>query len=453
MEMKWMCSTVVKQDTASCDVSRGSRSSNLNSEPIMIHSTVDSTGSNKEMNVTSSTVLKKDTASQEECRRSRRSNIKLETIKKRSTVVKIDSSASSNEIMGKRGYQHLYKSSKAPSSKKVREAYNASLKNENKKNKKAAKREYKKQKKIGKLTLVKASPVHCICPLLLKSGTPIFFSGTRDKVIENLKLHRKAHVLSAVENLKVVDTVLGARLESEGGDTVFTLIPRQYAIEKLTHVHETLRSLYALDGSQTKAEVRGKTRVTVAEDDGKYITVGLKPNRGRKGISESWPKKLSNVDQKKICNLMSTCQDVAKGYVPANELRGLQFAKMMAQWPNLKGVSSQQIWGSLACGKNYFLNTHLDEDFFYSLTTIASAWGLRQDIDRYSMEAEVCNYFTFAEEGIAVALRPGDMLLFNPLYQHCLSSRTSNYEDKDVFCLSLYLKTAVVGGNDNSVQK
>jgi len=85
------------------------------------------------MNVISSTVLRKDPASQEECRRSRRSNIKLETIKKRSTVVKIKTSASKNEIMGKRGYQHLYKSSKAPSSKKVREAYNASLKIEEKK--------------------------------------------------------------------------------------------------------------------------------------------------------------------------------------------------------------------------------------------------------------------------------------------------------------------------------
>jgi hypothetical protein len=128
---------------------------------------------------------------------------------------------------------------------------------------------------------------------------------------------------------------------------------------------------------------------------------------------------------------MSTCQDVAKGYVPKNELRGLQYAKMMAQWPNLKGVPSQQIWGSLACGgRNYYLNSHLDEDFFYSLTTIASTWGLRRDIDRYSMEAEVSNYFTFAEEGIAVALRPGDMFLFNPLYQHCLSSRTSDYEKR-----------------------
>jgi hypothetical protein len=67
------------------------------------------------------------------------------------------------------------------------------------------------------------------------------------------------------------------------------------------------------------------------------------------------------------------------------------------------------------------------------------------------MDAEVCNYFTFAKQGIAVALRPGDMLLFNPIYQHCISSRTSIYESEDVFCLSLYLKTAIVGKNDNTL--
>jgi hypothetical protein len=97
------------------------------------------------------------------------------------------------------------------------------------------------------------------------------------------------------------------------------------------------------------------------------------------------------------------------------------------------------------------LNSHTDEDFFYSLTTTTSALGLRHDIDRYTMDAEVCNYFTFAEQGVAVALRPGDMLLFNPLYQHCISSRTTIYESNDVFCLSMYLKTAIVGKNDNSL--
>jgi hypothetical protein len=265
MEMKMMCSTVVKQDTAIRDICRGSRSSNPNSEPIILHSTVDSTGSNKEMNMSTSTVVKKCTASQEGCHRSRRSNIKLETITKRSTVVKIKTIAAKNEIMGKRGFQHIYKSSKTPSSQKVREAYDASLKNENRRSKMGEKREYKKKCKIDKLTLVKASPMHCICPLVLKGETQIFFSGTREKLLKNLNQHQKARVLSAIEDLWVLDTVTGARLESESGDTVFTLIPRQCAIEKLTHVQTTLRSLHALENSKNKAEVRGKRRVTMME--------------------------------------------------------------------------------------------------------------------------------------------------------------------------------------------
>jgi len=51
------------------------------------------------------------------------------------------------------------------------------------------------------------------------------------------------------------------------GDTVFTLIPRQAAIDKLTHVNKTIISLYALEDVQTKAEVRGKKRVTIAETE------------------------------------------------------------------------------------------------------------------------------------------------------------------------------------------
>jgi hypothetical protein len=42
---------------------------------------------------------------------------------------------------------------------------------------------------------------------------------------------------------------------------------------------------------------------------------------------------------------------------------------------------------------------------------------------------------------------PGDFLLINALEYHCLSSRCN--EDVDMFCVSSYLKTSVVGGNDN----
>jgi hypothetical protein len=44
------------------------------------------------------------------------------------------------------------------------------------------------------------------------------------------------------------------------------------------------------------------------------------------------------------------------------------------------------------------------------------------------------------------------MLLFNPVYQHCVSSRTASYKTSDIFSLSLYLKSAIVGKNDNSLR-
>jgi ectoine hydroxylase-related dioxygenase (phytanoyl-CoA dioxygenase family) len=65
------------------------------------------------------------------------------------------------------------------------------------------------------------------------------------------------------------------------------------------------------------------------------------------------------------------------------------------------------------------------------------------------MNVKVCNYFTFTEQGVAVALQPGDILLFNPVYEHCLSSHNSAYKTKDVLSLSVYPKTAIVGMNDN----
>ena len=156
---------------------------------------------------------------------------------------------------------------------------------------------------------------------------------------------------------------------------------------------------------------------------------------------------------KSVKKIMMRCQDTAIGYLPSRDLRGIQMAKLLVEWQEIKGVTSPShaIWASIACGKNYYLNSHTDEDFFYSMTMITSEQGLRHDIDRYKMDAEVCNYFAFPEQGIAVALRPGDMLIFNPLYHHCLSPCTTSYKADDVFCLLFYLKTVVVGKNDNSL--
>ena len=69
---------------------------------------------------------------------------------------------------------------------------------------------------------------------------------------------------------------------------------------------------------------------------------------------------------------------------------------------------------------------------------------------KYEHDDSVVVYFGFPRLGIAVPLRPDDDLIFNPMEEHALSSRCDN--ETEVYTISLYLKTAVVGMNENDVQ-
>jgi hypothetical protein len=346
-------------------------------------------------------------------------------------------------------FRHLFQSKKTTSSQRTRVAHRATVVCGEPRNKSATRRDGQKEMKLASLSQVAPSPQHAVDMEKLK-GRPLFFSGTVDRFVPNNPVPN-SKTLSAVCDLEVVDTCKGARMKSDSGDTIFVLVPRCHSIEPMSHVHKTLSALRKLDDTKTTSEKRGQTRIPCAENDGKYVTVGLKPNRSRPGVVESWPSKLSDFDKDKIHSLMKRCQHVANGFIRSTELRGLRLANLILGWSELVGSTTETIWASLAAARNHYLNSHTDEDFFYSLLTIVSEHGLKDDIDRYEMDAGVCNYFTFAEQGVAVALRPGDILLFNPVYEHCLSSRTSAYETKDVFSLSMYLKTAIVGMNDNSV--
>jgi hypothetical protein len=66
----------------------------------------------------------------------------------------------------------------------------------------------------------------------------------------------------------------------------------------------------------------------------------------------------------------------------------------------------------------------------------------------YQVDDRTLCYFAFPRIGTAVALRPGDFLLFSPQELHSISSCCKS-GDK-IFCISSYLKMGVVGLNDNS---
>ncbi len=104
---------------------------------------------------------------------------------------------------------------------------------------------------------------------------------------------------------------------------------------------------------------------------------------------------------------------------------------------------SRIVWW-IAFGTNVFLHCHTDDDFTMSIIQVFLK-GKRQ----YLFNNEVVVYFCFPTIGVAAPLRPGDYLLFNACIPYCISSRCKVKEE--ILCTSTYLKTAVVGMNNNDL--
>ena len=104
------------------------------------------------------------------------------------------------------------------------------------------------------------------------------------------------------------------------------------------------------------------------------------------------------------------------------------------------GTISSKYYAGMAAGVNSCLNCHPDKDFCTSAVTVHTR-------ETYTENHKVVAYFCFPLIGLAVPLRPGDTLFFNPREYHCISSRCDNKDD--IYCVSLYLKSACVGLNNN----
>ena len=108
-------------------------------------------------------------------------------------------------------------------------------------------------------------------------------------------------------------------------------------------------------------------------------------------------------------------------------------------------IPPAKYFGAIAFGCNVFLRCHRDEDFTLSMCHI-----LLDGEDCYKLDDEIVVYFCFPTLGVAIPMRPGDFLLFNSTIPHCISSRCN--EANNIISVTMYLKTMVVGGNDNSIE-
>ena len=69
----------------------------------------------------------------------------------------------------------------------------------------------------------------------------------------------------------------------------------------------------------------------------------------------------------------------------------------------------------------------------------------------YTMNDHIVQYFCFPTYAFCVAMKPGDVIIFNPNIYYCLSKKTQYYENIDVYPAIMYMKASQLGRNNNSI--
>jgi len=336
-------------------------------------------------------------------------------------------------------------------------------------------RELGKRRKIKEnLCLFPVSPKHCFRRELFDTFKCVF-DGRPGHHVRPPSGCYPWNLVFSVNELSSDTSTKGSRLVPDGDDVnaVYKLLPRKQSIEfdfrefdfssessfKLwkNRIRRNNQLIDALDhaaslvGGVKRGE--GKDLCFSGESAPIYCSLGHYGLRCGAGVAERNLPKLSPLNGLRIGKMVKNLEAKIREWLPTHILSGFQEAKELL---GLRGMSvnekdghlkrTAEFFSSVAFGKNVFLSCHLDEDSFYSVVTIEK----RVKEAPYGMEDPIIVYFCFPEYGVKVGLRPGDVLMFNPRVMHCVSSAVA--ESLEYYCISLYLKTVVVGKHDNSIE-
>jgi hypothetical protein len=252
---------------------------------------------------------------------------------------------------------------------------------------------------------------------------------------------------------------MGLTLPMTNGCRPFTLVPRQSAINHLPKkgMQKLYDSLDHILASHSVSLSRGHAK-TIFADVGSsvmYKCFGVRPNRSSTGVLEydDWVAKIGTVHWRRIMRMVMHAELLFESFAGDEVLQHIRCAKDIVPFQTMHSppvddgsppIPAAKYFGSIAFGCNVFLRCHTDDDF-----TLSVAHILLDGKDCYELDDDVVVYFCFPTLGIAIPMRPGDFLLFNSSVPHCISTRCR--ASQKIMCISLFLKTLVVGCNNNSL--
>ena len=252
----------------------------------------------------------------------------------------------------------------------------------------------------------------------------------------------------------VTDPSLGLTFTRIGGDCLpFIRMPRGQSLDITgqTGMGDIISALEECEKLKSTSLKRSDNK-RVFGDYGthvQYTSAGVQVDRNSREVlpCNAFMKKLPEWHWKIIMKLMRRAERAFESIVDHQVLSHMHHAMKLVPFKTMSMPSDPtplKYYGALAFGCNVFLQCHTDDDFTMSMIQVHL-----KGKDRYDVNDDIVVYFCFPTLGCAVPLRPGDFLIFNALIPHCVSSRCR--QEDDIMITSAYLKTSVVGMNNNKL--
>ena len=256
-----------------------------------------------------------------------------------------------------------------------------------------------------------------------------------------------------VSDLHIQDDLqgdIGLTFRRIDGCLPFIRLPRNMSLDIIGRcgLDNIYKALQACENLRTPLCRSNKKRVfTDFGKTPKYACVGPQVSRNSPTVHDhpSFMDKLPSHHWKSLLWLMRRAEESFKSIADHQVISHLHHAKNAVPFktftPSNINSTSSKFFGGIAFGTNVFLRCHTDQDFTMSISQV-----FVKEKSRYLLNDDIIVFFCFPTLGVAVPLGPGDYLLFNPLIPHCISSRCK--QEDEIMCVSMYLKTAIVGLND-----
>ena len=320
------------------------------------------------------------------------------------------------------------------------------------------------------------------------SKKSVIFSGKSNNNLESdfllSQLDECANMINIVSSsspkMNIINTTTGGSYYL-GSKFMFVLIPREEAI-KFPSPHLFHKCLSVIETKKPKMHSnRGKNRKVFFETKfSNYVDVGVGVSRCSTGLYMKSVRDLPLNEVTVLQKSFSFINNIVLRYIPSslteafsNSLKvvGLDdFSRLPGAMchssekhsvqkikSNRKLISCQSdILPSASYGRNNLLPLHTDQDMFLSVVHVhcdndICFYDEERSQSFYQYDSDIVKYFSF-DNCTSVALRSGDVLIFNPNIPHCISSCTDSYQKASTYCLSHYFKTSIAGRNDNSLE-